>query len=223
MKHVSLVCVWALVLCGLLHSQEQTLVPESDFNRYVVDMLQSYPTDGTHQYYWPTQGDWKGVTRDLHYRDALFARGDTYGRCYCCGITFEVFFRAYEKYCRDKGWPFIIKDFDSAGLNRFLRQWFGSDGNLTTLQNAIVSNGLGKAVSHNDAQRGDFVQLWRHSGSGHSVIFWEWAKNNNGQVIGFRYWSTQKSTNGIGYNTEYFGSSGSTLDVNRLYIARVGK
>jgi hypothetical protein len=225
MKHWHCLLVSFLVLCCLTysHGQEESLVPGSDFNSYVIALLQSYPSDGTHQYYWPSQSDWKGNTRDLFYRDTLFAKGDTYSRCYCCGLTFEVFFRAYEKYCHDKGAPFIIKDFDITVLNRFLRQWFGADGNLTTLQNAIVANALGKAVSHSEAQAGDFVQLWRHSGSGHSVIFINWVKNNNDQVVGFRYWSTQKATNGIGYNTEYFGTSGSTLDSNRLYIARVGK
>ena len=196
-------------------------VPGQDFNDYVVSMMKSYPTDGTHQYYWPSSGGWSGNTRDLYYRGALFAKGDSFGRCYCCGLTFEVFFRAYEAYCKAKGWPFVINNFDSSALSKFKGQWFGSDGNRKTLLNAIVSNNLGRGISFEQAKLGDFVQLWRNNGSGHSVIFVEWVKN--GQTItGVKYWSTQSSTNGIGYRIEYFGGS-SGMDPNQFYIARVGK
>jgi hypothetical protein len=220
MKSLCLLLLVCSIMPSVLADNDQ--IPGNDFSRYVMETLQSYPTDGTHQYYWPSLGDWKGNTRDLHYRGSLFARGDTWGRCYCCGLTFEVFFRAYEKYCQDKGWSFIIKDFDIHRLSNFLRQWFGSDGNLTTLQNAIVSNGLGRAISMADAQPGDFIQFWRHSGSGHSVIFINWVKNNKDEVVGLHYWCTQKSTNGIGYAREYFGNS-SGIDIARIHIARVGK
>lgn len=201
-------------------NESEPQISQNAFNAYVIAMLKSYPTDGTHQYYWPTQGAWKGNTRDLLYRGSLFAQGDTYGRCYCCGLTFEVFFRAYEKWCQDQARPFIIKDFDTSALNRFLRQWFGADGNMTTLQNAVVGNGLGQAIPVLHAEAGDFIQLWRHNGSGHSVIFIAWEKNYNGQVIGMKYWSTQKISNGIGYNTEYFGTT-SGVDINKVYVARV--
>ena len=184
-------------------------------------MLQSYPTDGTHQYYWPSSGGWSGNTCDLYYRGELFLQGDSFGRCYCCGLTFEVFFRAYQKYCQEHGWTFIIKNFDDAALRRFKGQWFGSDGNRKTLQNAIVSNGIGQAISLTNARKGDFVQFWRYSGSGHSVIFAEWVKDAAGNKIGLKYWSTQSSSNGIGYRTEYFsGSYG--VDPDQIYIARVG-
>jgi hypothetical protein len=49
------------------------------------------------------------------------------------------------------------------------------------------------------------VQLWRWSGSGHSVIFVNWVRDENQQITGMRYWSSQRATNGIGYRTEYFG------------------
>lgn len=207
-------------LCFCYAQEKNELESGSDFNDYVISMLESYPTDGTHQYYWPSSGTWAGVTRDLYYRGALFTQGDTFKRCYCCGITFEVFFRAYEKYCKDQGKDFIIKDFDSKKLNTFLRQWFGSDGNRKTLLNAVLSNNLGYSVAMDKAKKGDFVQLWRYSGSGHSVIFISWVYDASGKLYGMKYWSTQGSTNGIGYRTEYF-SGNSGVDTTQLYIARV--
>ncbi|NUM35007.1 MAG: hypothetical protein HUU50_10715 [Candidatus Brocadiae bacterium] len=199
------------------YAQEET---RPDFNAYVVSILEKYPTDGTHPYYWPSSGTWAGITRDLHYRGALFAKGDDFKRCFCCGITFEVFFLAYEKHCQDQGKEFIIQNFDAKALNTFLKQWFGSDGNRKTLLNAIVSNGLGFSVPMDKAKKGDFVQLWRYSGSGHSVIFISWVYDAQGKRNGLKYWSTQGSTNGIGYRTEYFGGS-KGIDTEQLYIARV--
>lgn len=203
----------------LLPAMEQAIAGE-DFNEYVIQIMKTYPTNGTHQYYWPQEGSWAGNTRDLYYRGELFSAGDPMGRCYCCGLTFEVFFRAYELYCEDKGKPFVIKDFSRDDLLRFRKQWFGADGNPQTLYHAIISNGLGHAVTLEEACPGDFVQFWRHSGSGHSVIFVSWVRDPSMNIIGLQYWSTQKSTNGIGYNTEFMGDD-SGMDISRVYIARV--
>lgn len=192
-----------------------------EFNRYVVEILQSYPTDGTHRYYWPREGAWIGNTRDLYYRGELFAQGDPEGRCYCCGLTFEVFFRAWERHCELAGRPFIIGNFSSPELVQFREQWFGADGNPKTHYDALIVSGLGKAVELEDARPGDFVQFWRHTGSGHSVIFMDWLRDNSMNITGIEYWSTQKSTDGVGYNTELIGEN-SGIDIARIYIARAG-
>jgi hypothetical protein len=105
-------------------------------------------------------------------------------------------------------------------LRRFRAQWFGADGNKKTLQNAIVSNMLGKAVSIENSRPGDFVQFWRYSGSGHSVILVEWVRNNLQKIVGIKYWSTQSVSHGIGYRIEYFGGS-QGIDPNQVYIARI--
>ncbi len=206
-----------LLFCSFVSGQN---VPGEDFNEYVLQVLKKYPTNGTHRYYWPKGGNWAGNTQDLFYRGSLFSKGDPQKRCYCCGLTFEVFLEAYESYCQAKGWPFVIKDFSSADLRKLRGQWFGSDGNKKTLLNAVTKNKLGTGISLEQAKPGDFVQLWRHSGSGHSVIFISWLRDNEQKIIGIQYWSTQKSTNGVGYNTEYI--NGSSVDKKQLYIARVG-
>lgn len=200
----------------------QNNIPGEDFNSYILDALKEYPTDGTHTYYWPKSGGWAGNTQDLYYEGKLFSKGDSKKRCYCCGLTFEIFFKAYKKYCADNKWEFRIANFDSTQLKKFRGQWFGSDGNRKTLLNAITTNKLGKKVAFSEAQPGDFVQLWRHSGSGHSVVFMSWVRDAQSKIIGMQYWSTQTSTNGVHYHTEYFGGS-KGLKRDETYIARVGK
>src|SRR5215203_5055156 len=52
-----------------------------DLGALVQALLAEYPTDGTNDYWWPTDSDWAGTTRDVWYRGALVAEGDPYGRC----------------------------------------------------------------------------------------------------------------------------------------------
>lgn len=218
MKYLTLLF---LILTVCLFTEDEN-APGDDFNEYVISILKEYPTNGTHKYYWPKTGNWAGNTQDLVYEGKIFSSGDTEKRCYCCGLTFEVFFLAYRKYCEDKGWEFKINNFDSEKLRKFRGQWFGSDGNRKTLLNAITSNGMGKKVDIEDARTGDFVQLWRYSGSGHSVIFIGWIRDKNDEITGIEYWSTQTSTNGVHYSKEYFGDN-TGLKKDELYIARITK
>jgi hypothetical protein len=48
----------------------------------------------------------------------------------------------------------------------------------------------------------------------------EWITDSGGNIDGFRYWSTQSSTDGIGENEEYFGASGSSVDATYFFAAR---
>src|SRR5438874_2444313 len=75
---------------------EAPLPLATDFAKRVLELAKSYPADGTHRYHWPKGSSWEGTTRDLVYLGQKVATGDPEKRCYCCGLTFEVFFRAYE-------------------------------------------------------------------------------------------------------------------------------
>lgn len=201
------------------------LVSEAAFREALLAVLEDYPTDGTHDYHWPKSGGWAGVTRDLDYRGARVADGDPAGRCYCCGLTFELFFRAYESCCAAADQPFEIPGIADVKAVKALRKaWFGADGNRRTMQNAIGAAGLGRPIEDFESvRRGDFVQLWRSSGSGHSVVFLDWLREE-GAIVGLRYWSTQKSTQGIGTRTERFARDGNKgVDPAQLYVARVGQ
>lgn len=201
-------------------------VPDSgDLNELVVEVLAGYPTDGTHTYHWPKAVGWTGNTKDLVYGAEVLAAGDPDGRCYCCGLTFEVFLDAWKLWTLRRGRPWRIVDFDLAAVRRLQKQWFGSAADKTCVRTALVDNGLGHEVEDwEDARPGDFVQLWRANGSGHSVIFVAWVRGADGAIDGIRYWSTQGSTQGIGEREESFLDSAGDRRVLRdaFYLCRVG-
>lgn len=195
---------------------------QGDFNDYVIRVLKTYPTDGTHQYYWPKSGSWAGVTQDIYYKGEKVAEGDPEGRCYCCGLTWEVFMKAVDLYHTERGMKDRgIRDWDAGQVRAFRRLWFGADGNRKTLLNAVQVYDLGPEIKRfDDARKGDFLQFWRKNGTGHSVIFDRWIYDGEGNIVGLRYWSTQKSTQGIGYVIEYTkGERG--VDLEQTYIARI--
>ncbi len=75
----------------------------------------------------------------------------------------------------------------------------------------LVPRGLGDRVELKDAQPGDFMQIWRTTKSGHSVIY---LSHNEKSIT---YWSTQTATNGIGERTEQLFPKGI---VNETYLVR---
>jgi hypothetical protein len=208
-------------------AEARTQVPRAgELNPFVLAVVKSYPADGTHTYYWPkgeADKGWKGCTKDLRYRGRLLARGDAKQRAYCCGLTFEVFLEAWMRWCKATKRKAVIKDFDLAAVRKLQAQWFGSAADKTCLRTALCDNGLGERIVEREAaQPGDFVQLWRSNGSGHSVVFLGWQRES-GQIVGIRYWSTQKRTNGIGTVVERFATKelpGALAD--QTWICRVG-
>ena len=200
------------------------------FSHLVRKILSGYPADGTHSYWWP-RGEavkgWAGNTRDLRYQGRLFSPGDPKGRCYCCGLTFEVFFRAWRAWCRKRKRPFRVDRLDFQGLKAFRAHWFGSNGDLECVGGAIPAWGLGFSVPPLEARPGDFVQFWRiprkgRRASGHSVIFLAWIRDGKNRPRALRYWSTQGATRGIGFRQEPVGVPGG-VDLSRVYAARVGR
>ncbi len=192
----------------------------SDFNAIVTKYLESYPTDGTDGYYWPSGTDWLGTTQDIWYRGELVAEGDAEGRCYCVGLTWEVYMRAWAEVDKSTGGDGTINGMSVADLDDFRVDWFVRDLDGPGPSIAMETYGVGEEITDVSKLRpGDFVQFWRHSGSGHNVIFVDWVKDGD-EITGLEYWSTQSSTDGIAYRTEYFGSSGSSIDPNLVYGAR---
>jgi len=86
---------------------------------------------------------------------------------------------------------------------------------------ALKNIGIGYEVSLEDAKEGDFCQIWRTNGSGHSVIFISHIYDGD-NIIGFNYRSSQKSTNGIGDTKEYYSDSGKgSMDRKYTYFGRM--
>lgn len=193
-----------------------------DMNGYAVDILEEYPRDGTHPYSWVNT--YTGVTRDLYYKGELIAWDNPNGSksCYCCGLTFEDFFRAMQQLNSDLNLGEDINGMTAADMRYFIHLWFVQSTWGDGPGIALRYFGLGDNISQfNDVKKGDYVQLWRTTGSGHSVIFINWTTNAAGDTTGIRYWSTQGSTNGINYNTEYFDGYGGTVNPDVTYFSRV--
>ena len=82
----------------------------------------------------------------------------------------------------------------------------------------LESLGLGQSITDlEDARAGDFVQLWRHDGGGHSAVFINWVRRK-GEIVGLTYWSPQSATRGIGYHTEWIGPEG--VKREEIYVGR---
>ena len=90
-----------LALAGPAEAAPETALPTlGALNRHVLKVLEGYPTDGTHRYNWPKDGSYAGVTEDLVYAGQVVAKGNEKGEAYCCGLTFEVFFKAWRRWAQ---------------------------------------------------------------------------------------------------------------------------
>lgn len=200
---------------------EGTTPSTSSWNEVVNSLIDTYPRDGSYAYWWPDDTDWYGTTRDVEYRGQLVAEGDPEHRSYCVGLTWEVMMRAFDQVNREEGGDGTLNGMSVADLDEFRIDWFVRDLWGDGVVTAVESYGVGERVTNlEDVRPGDFLQFWRHSGSGHSNIFVEWVRDGD-EIVGVTYWSVQGSTDGIDFNTEYFGSTGSTIDPNHFFAARV--
>ena len=194
----------------------------ADFNEVVLDLVDSYPQDGTFEYYWPQSGSWSGGTRDVWYQDELVGSGGGYSACYCSGITWEVYLRAWQEWAAQNGED--ADDLNGVTADEIWdmrRDWYVRDLYGPGPSIAMETYGVGVEVeSFDDWEPGDFVQLWRTSGTGHTAIFMGWIEDDSGNRLGMDYVSCQGSTDGYGINDEYFGSHSGALDPAYMYAGR---
>lgn len=194
----------------------------ADFNEVVLDLVDSYPQDGTFEYYWPQSGSWSGGTRDVTYQGELVGSGGGYSACYCSGITWEVYLRAWQEWAAQNG----VDADDLNGVSAdaiwdMRRDWYVRDLYGPGPSIAMENYGLGTEVtSFDDWQPGDFVQFWRTSGTGHTAVFMGWVTDDAGNRLGMDYVSCQGSTDGYAINDEYFGSHSGALDPANMYAGR---
>lgn len=205
---------------------------DQDLNNYVLYLVTTY--EGIDSPYLLSQDyeHYNGVTMDLYYQSKILARANPDGSrsCHCVGLTFETFFRAMQE--RNKRLGIDTDNFNNLtfdDLFDFLLTWYVAKGPKveSNVAVAIEKYGFGKRIiEFEDAKPGDFMDINRVSGSGHTVVFIRWLRGDDNKIIGLRYWSSQKSTNGLGFNEEYFIDSSkevkSPLRRDMLYIGRVG-
>jgi len=205
---------------------------EGALNPYVLKVISAYPLDGSYPYHcgWdPREYDiYNGVTQDMWFKGMVVAKAYPDGsRCsYCCGFTFEVFLRAMKLRNIQKGLdPDDFNGMAFHDLFNMLQLWY-IEGKDDSEQRGITSYGLGKAITDfEQARPGDFLSYSTTPPGGHAVIFIDWIRGEQGQIIGLKYFSSNLSgTKGVGYGSGKFSdaNNGHGLLRSSLHIARVG-
>lgn len=208
MTRIGVICGLALLL-AVGPSPLQADEPGKD----VLAAAQAIPDGGS--YVW-TNGS--GVPRDIRHEGELILKAQEKGT-YCSGFTFCV---AMET-ARERG---LLKGKSADAVRQFQKQWYGSTKEAAERQCALAVEqlGIGREVkSLADAQPGDFMQIWRTNKSGHSVLFLDWVREGE-EVVGIKYRSSQKSTDGVGDRVEYFAdvpAHDGKVDRQRTYVARL--
>jgi hypothetical protein len=216
-----LLALLVLPLSTLRAEGDGAALPE--FNRVVLDIIATYPTDGTHDYWWPRGGEggaYDGCSADMVLLGEKVMDGEPQKRTFCCGLTLEVFLHAYNKWLDSH--PGVDPPVKPGDWAEFQRLWYVVDLNGPGPSAALEKFSIGEEIAAADLLPGDFIQIWRTKNakgnvSGHSVVFLDWVRNDAGKPIGFRYWSTQPSTSGISETVEYFGPLGGMSTENTHY------
>lgn len=194
-------------------------------NPYVLQIIDAYPVDGSYPYRCePLEYNvYNGVTQNLWYKGRVVAKAHPNAtRCsYCCGLTFEILVRAMQLRNIQKGVdPDDFNGMTFHDLFNLLQLWY-IEGPKDSPQAGIEFYGLGKKITDwEQAKPGDFCDYSRTPASGHSVVFIEWVRDTEGKIIGFKYFSSQKS--GVGFNTEFFSDTGGKVLRNWMRLARIG-
>lgn len=191
-----------------------------------------------------------GVSRDVVYEGKTILQASDDGT-YCCGATLELFLDAYCLVHHDcdraaasgrwfMGWPVDR-------LVALQQGWYGTPAAVqcplfpenmrATVRERQVVDALTWARlaepvgEYRLLERGDFVQFWRTSGSGHSAVFWGRDYDAQGRER-LWYWSSQPNPRradsrtpgedpplpGLGMSWEYVGEE---IDPQRIYGARL--
>lgn len=178
------------------------------FNQLVLAQIKTY-NKGSYPYLLNTDyANYNGVTSNLYYQGKLLLKAHPSGNraTHCVGITFEVFFRAMEAWNQKQGYTGdTIKGLNYDQFYDFILKWYvagpKTENNLVI---ALEKYKLGKRLTNfEEAIPGDFMDFSRENQTGHTVVFIDWV-SVDGKIVGLQYWSSQESTNGIGYKTEYF-------------------
>ncbi|MGB7157657.1 MAG: hypothetical protein WBD40_06300 [Tepidisphaeraceae bacterium] len=181
----------------------------------IVTLARTFPDGGGYNVKWGGTG----TPEEIRFQDTrILAKGQ--GGTYCCGFTFNVVMKA----AAEAG---LLEGKTIEQVKRFQKEWYGAvkEKDIAEKQCAVALGnlGIGKQVTADEAQPGDFLQFWR-TRSGHSVVFLNWVEKD-GRRIGFNYRSSQGSTDGIGDKVEYFKEAGvekGEVDPKRMYFGRLG-
>jgi len=165
-------------------------------NEQILELVKTLPRGGG--YTWDPAKPTSGCPQDIIFNGVTILKKDT--ATYCCGLTFTVWFRVI-------GETLTIPPSEMFKVQRF---WYCASGNRKGSLDALIAVKMGTPVTINEALPGDFLQLWRKSGSGHSVIY----LRHDSAAGTLTYFSTQPATNGPGERTERLAN------MTELYFVR---
>lgn len=190
-----------------------------------------------------------GVSTTFAYDGQPWLRANPAGT-YCCGATLEAFLSAYRTAHAigdDAGGGRWFEAWPIEKMQALQQGWYGtpaaakSEAFTAEMREVIVEQqvaqvlpwtGLGARVDDlRLLRRGDFVQFWRKSGTGHSVIYWGRDRDGQGRER-LWYWSSQRrrrplpieplqariepEPSGFGLSWELIGEE---IDSARIYAA----
>lgn len=207
--------IWAFVVLAFVAAINMASLRAEESGKDVLAAAQAIPDGGT--YVW---ANGSGSPRDIRHDGEVILKAQEKGT-YCSGFTFCVAMEA----ARERG---LLQGKSAEAVRQFQKEWYGSTKEAAERQCALAVEqlGIGREVkSLADAQPGDFMQLWRTNKSGHSVLFLDWVRDGD-QVVGIKYRSSQKSTDGVGDRVEYFADApghDGKVDRRRTYVARLDK
>ena len=202
-------------------------------NSYVLDIIKTYKI-GSYPYLLNNDySNYNGVTENLYYNGEILLKAESSGSkaSHCSGITFEVFYKAMQQRNTDLG----LGADDFSGLTKddlfdMALTWYAAKGPKSkyNIATAVEKYGMGYRITDMENLRaGDFLDFSRTNNTGHTVVFLNWIRDDNNEIIGFKYWSSQESTNGINYNEEYFnilnsdGKGYGSVIIDNLHMARI--
>ncbi len=192
-------------------------------------------------YYWPKATDPEavdsthlGTTVNIDYLGERLSNVRENRGTHCVGMSWQVCMSVLQDWAQAQNVTGEISGMGVNDMKDFVDKWFvklkGAPLAVPPEMGAVyalTSHKLGKRIQLKKAQAGDFVQFWRKDNSGHSSIFLHWVYDKQGEIVGFKYWGSQPTTDGIGTGTEYFSLEEFALkpeklvERSRFYVGRL--
>jgi len=125
---------------------------------------------------------------------------------YCSGASYAAFIEAINLYFFEKQTEISYERYEALRMQeedggrredqiKFWGKW--NDDGYGCNYALVQYSEMGTDIKPEDALPGDFVNIIWNSGGGHSVVFLGWYKDES-PILNLVYWSSQKSTNGLG-------------------------
>jgi hypothetical protein len=192
---------------------ENELTDDNRYSEYGTDVVTVANKFSGGGYQWG--GGVSGVCIPLYHDDQLIRNCGKGDKTHCCGFTLSVAFIV----ATNRG---LLAGKSLSDVKEFSSDWYGAGGAGCgkLCVTALEDIGIGYEVSLEEAQKGDFCQIWRTNGTGHSVIFLSHIYEGD-NIIGFNYRSSQKSTGGIDDSKEYFDGSGGSMKRDCTFFGRM--